>query len=530
MFLSPALTAGRLRECLKSKMTTKNLILNQMKKLQFLFIFMLSASALYAQDVSDAVRYSQSEIQGTARFRALSGAFGALGGDMSAISINPAGSAVFTQSHAAFSLSNLSSKNSTRYFNGLTNTKESDFDINQGGASFVFANNNPNSQWRKFTFGVAYDKTNDYDNTWNAVGTNTNGQSIDFYFLNYADGVRLGDISLIGNESIGAAYQDIGNVFGFGHQQAFLGYQGFILEPDVDDDANTSYTSNLADGNFNHDYYYAATGLNGKIAFNMAAQYGDNLYLGLNLNSHFINYSRTNSLIESNSNNNSLINNIRFDNTLSTRGNGFSFQLGGILKLSSEFRMGLTYDSPTWYTIAEEATQYLSTNGDFGPKTINPQIVNVYPDYRLQTPGKITGSLAYVFGTKGLISFDYSHKDYSATKFKPAGDFSGLNNDVSNVLTGASTFRIGGEYKVQQFSFRGGYRFEESPYLDGRTVGDLNGYSLGLGYNFGNTRLDLTYDYFERDSDIPLYNVGLTDAANVLNKNSNVTLSLSFNI
>jgi len=505
-----------------------------MKKLQFLFIGLMSVTTIYAQDISDAVKYSQSEIQGTARFRALSGAFGALGGDMSAVSINPAGSAIFAQSHASFSLSNLSSKNDTQYFNGFTSTSESDFDINQGGASFVFANNNSNSQWKKFTIGVAYDKTNNYDDTWNAVGTNTNNQSIDFYFLNYADGVRLGDISLIGNESITDAYSDIGNVFGFGHQQAFLGYQSYILEPDADDDNNTSYTSNLANGNFDHDYYYTSTGMNGKIAFNMAAQYGDNLYLGLNLNSHFINYDRTTSLYENNSNNNSLVSSIEFNNTLSTSGSGFSFQLGGILKLTDEFRVGLTYDSSTWYTISEETTQYLATirddNGTNVTAVVNPQIVNIYPNYRIQTPAKITGSLAYVFGTQGLISFDYSVKDYSTTKFKPSGDFTGLNSDVSNVLTSASTYRVGGEYKIQQFSLRGGYRFEESPYENGFTVGDLNGYSFGLGYNFGNTKLDLTYDYFERDSETPLYNVGLTDTANILNKNSNVTLSLSFNI
>ena len=505
-----------------------------MKKLQFLFIGLMSMTTIYAQDISDAVRYSQSEIQGTARFRALSGAFGALGGDMSAVSINPAGSAIFAQSHASFSLSNLSSKNDTQYFNGFTSISESDFDINQGGASFVFANNNSSSPWRKFTIGVAYDKTNNYDDTWNAVGTNTNNQSIDFYFLNYADGVRLGDISLIGNESITDAYSDIGNVFGFAHQQAFLGYQSYILEPDADDDNNTSYTSNLANGNFDHDYYYTSTGMNGKIAFNMAAQYGDNLYLGLNLNSHFINYDRTTSLFENNSNNNSLVSSIEFNNTLSTTGSGFSFQLGGILKLTNEFRLGLTYDSPTWYTISEETTQYLATirddNGANVTAVVNPQIVNIYPNYRIQTPAKITGSLAYVFGTQGLISFDYSVKDYSATQFKPTGDFTGLNSDVANVLTSASTYRIGGEYKIQQFSLRGGYRFEESPYANGFTVGDLNGYSLGLGYSFGNTKLDLTYDYFERESDIPLYNVGLTNTANILNKNSNVTLSLSFNI
>ena len=53
----------------------------------------------YGQDLTDALRYSTGETQGTARFKSMSGAFGALGGDMSAVSINPAGSAIFNLSH-----------------------------------------------------------------------------------------------------------------------------------------------------------------------------------------------------------------------------------------------------------------------------------------------------------------------------------------------------------------------------------------------------------------------------------------------
>ena len=507
-----------------------------MKNLNLLCIGVLAVCSLNAQDVSDALLFSQSEIQGTARFRALSGAFGALGGDMSAVSINPASSAVFSQSHASFTLSNVGTSNDTQYFNGFTTSNTSDFDINQGGAAFVFESRN-NSPWRKFSIGIAYDRTNNYDDTWNARGTNTNNQSIDFYFLNYANGKRLDEISTLPGESIADAYTDIGNVYGFAHQQAFLGFESFILEADdINNDANTTYSSNLADGNFNHNYSLASTGYNGKISFNLAAQYEDNLYLGLNLNSHFINYEKSTLLFENNSNNASLVNSIEFENNLSTTGNGFSFQLGGIIKLSPEFRLGVAFDSPTWYTIAEETTQYLSTvHNYFGPtetQVINPQIVNVYPEYRLQTPSKITGSLAYIFGTQGLISFDYSRKDYSKTKFKPESDgfFSDQNIIMSNILTDASTYRLGGEYKIKQLSLRGGYRFEESPYIDGVTVGDLTGYSLGIGYNFGNTKLDVTYDQASRTNETPLYNVGLTDAAIIDRVNSNVTLSLSFNI
>lgn len=499
---------------------------------------MLSMTTIYAQDISDALRYSQSEIQGTARFRALSGAFGALGGDMSAVSLNPAGSAVFAQSHVSLTVSNLETDNNTQYFNGLVKSNASNFDINQGGAAFVFASNN-GSPWRKFTFAIAYDRTDNHNDNWIARGLNTNddGQfsnSVASYFYDYADGIRLGDIVLLDGETVEDAYANIGSDLGFITQQAFLGYWSYILDPldDADDD-NTEYISNVEPGNFTHDYSYFQTGYNGKVAFNFAAQYEDNLYLGINLNSHFIDYQKSTSLFETNANG-GLITTIDFGNTLLTRGNGFSFQLGGIMKLSPEFRVGLTYDSPTWYSIDEETTQFLDTSELFeqNENAIGLQTINVYPRYRLQTPSRISGSLAYVFSKQGLISFDYSRKDYSKTKFKPESDvfFSDQNEVMSNVFTSAATYRLGGEYKVKKWSLRGGYRFEESPYADGVTVGDLNGFSLGLGFNFGNTKLDLTYDQSERSFETPLYNVGLIDTASINRKNSNITLSLNFNI
>ena len=491
---------------------------------------------MYGQNITDALRYSQDEIQGTARFRALSGAFGALGGDMSAVSLNPAGSAVFSSSHVSFTVSNLDTKNDTQYFNGSNSSTESNFDLNQGGAVLVFANHNANSPWKKFTLGIAYDKTRNFDDDWFSSGLNTDddGQfsnSVASYFYDYANGLRLDEISAFPNETISEAYSDIGSVYGFAHQQAFLGYESYILEPETNDDANTSYTANVANGDFLHNYSYTSTGYNGKIAFNAAFQYEDNLYLGINLNSHFINFDRTTLLKEDNSNGGA-IEYIDFGNTLSTTGNGFSFQLGGIMKLSPEFRVGVVYDSPTWFTISEETTQYVDTNLN---DPIDPQILNVYPDYKLETPGKLTGSLAYIFGKEGFISFDYSIKDYSKTKFRPTNDpdFVAQNNIISSELTNASTYRIGGEYRVNQFSFRGGYRFEESPYKNGKTIGDLNGYSLGVGYDFGNIRFDVTYDQHQRTSEYELYHLespSVSPTTSVDSKNSNVTLTLSFNI
>ncbi len=511
-----------------------------MKKLHLLYIGLLSIGSIYGQDISDAVRYSQSEIQGTARFRALSGAFGALGGDMSAVSANPAGSAVFNQSHMSFTGSNVDAKNNTNYFSNTVNSSTSNFNINQGGAVFVFANNNNATPWQKFTFGIAYENTNNYHNNWFANGLNTNddgnlSNSISSYFFDFANNpqvpVKLQEISLLPGETKNDAYIDIIDVFGLTHQQAFLGFQSFILDAATNDDDNTEYTSNVNSGNFSHNYAYLETGYNGKISFNFASQYKDNLYLGINLNSHFIDYQRSIEFSETNSNGGT-ITNIDFDNKIATTGNGFSFQLGGIMKITPQFRAGVTYDSPTWYSIDDETTQFLDTNilVEEDENAIGNQAINIFPRYRLKTPSKITGSLAYIFSKKGLLSFDYSKKDYGNTKFRPNADFSNLNTGIGDVLANAATYRLGGEYKHKQFSFRGGYRFEESPYEDGITIGDLTGYSLGLGYNFGNTRLDLTYDTWEREDATPLFNIGLIDTATINRTNSNITLSLSFNI
>ena len=307
-----------------------------------------------------------------------------------------------------------------------------------------------------------------------------------------------------------------------------------MINPDSDTPENTSYNSAIAPGTFSQKYSLASTGLNGKFSFNFASAFKDFLYLGINLNAHFLNYDRATQLFETNSNSGSETNEVLFSNNLSTTGDGLSFQLGTIAKVTDNIRLGVSYESPTWLTIAEQSTQRLETFSDeFNEQVIvNPNVVNVYPDYRLKTPGKITGSLAVLFGTTGLISFDYSYKDFSNTELRPVEDpeFMFQNTQIADNLKAASTYRLGGEYRIQDWSLRGGYRFEESPYENETSVGDLNGYSLGLGYNFGNIKVDLAYDNSSRTDNPQLYQAGLTNTANIDRDFSSVILSLSFGL
>ncbi|PAM93368.1 transporter [Flavobacterium sp. IR1] len=501
-----------------------------MKKIIFLFITGLTFSASYSQDVSDAVRYAQDNLTGTARFRAMGGAFGAIGGDLSSLSVNPAGSAVFLNNQAGLTLSNQNIKNNSNYFGTPASDKENSFSLNQAGGVFVFHDYNPNNNWKKIAIGVNYEQTNNFDNSFRAFGTNPNN-SIDQYFLSFANGIPLNVIR--NNDFANLNYRE---------QQAYLGYKGYIVDPvDATDANNTQYTSAVpANGNYYHESDVYTRGYNSKASFNLATSYKDRLYIGANLNVHITDYRRTSSFYEDNDNPleaRETISSLRFNNELYTYGNGFSFQVGAIAKVTESFRLGLAYESNTWYELFDEVTQSLATTrqatgGSTINEFVNPKVVNVYDSYKLQTPGKTTFSAAYVFGKSGLISVDYAIKDYSNTKYKPTNDpgLRGVNNDLSNQLTSNGELRVGAEYKIKQLSLRGGYRFEGSPYKNGTTIGDLTSYSGGLGYNFGGTKVDLAYSYLERKSNPAFFSTGLTDGANFSSKLNNVSLTLLFEL
>lgn len=467
---------------------------------------LLCGTITYAQNITDAVRYSLEDANGTARYQGMSGAFGALGGDFSAMRINPAGSAVFLQSAAAVSFSVNDTENKTTFNSSQQNQIDTDVDLNQLGGVFVLNIDKENSAFNKITIGLNYDVSRNFSDQLQVRG-NSNS-SIANFFVAQAQGVPLELLNLQNGETISSLYSFLGQTEGTAAQNALLGYQSFIIDPvNPDNSNNTSYLSNVATGNVNQRYTKLSEGANSKFTVNVGTQVKDNFYFGVNLNSHTIDYRESTYAFESNSLAGSSVTRIGFENNLSVYGNGFSAQIGGIAKLQN-FRLGLSLDTPTWYEISEETSQSIETTrleGDAAINTfINPNIVNIYSDYRLRTPGKITGSAAYIFGKSGLLSVDYSYKDYSNVEFDSEFNdnnfFDAQNTVIENSLKGASTIKVGGEYRVQNFSFRAGGRYEESPYENEKTIGDLSGFSLGFGYNFGRYNFDISYARAQRDS------------------------------
>jgi len=146
------------------------------------------------------IRYSSENIQGTARFQGMGGAFGALGGDLSSLNINPAGSAVFNNSLATFSGSIYNRDNTNFYGNNTTLSESSDAEINQAGGVFVFNSTNADAPWSKMAIAFNYDVTESFDD--NIFATGRTNEGIDNYFLDFAQGLRLDEISALPGESL----------------------------------------------------------------------------------------------------------------------------------------------------------------------------------------------------------------------------------------------------------------------------------------------------------------------------------------
>jgi Uncharacterised protein family (UPF0164) len=510
-----------------------------MKKIIVLASVLFTAVTANSQEVPDALRYAQTNLQGTARFSALSGAFGALGGDFSALNVNPAGSAIFSNNQAGGTLSNSNTSNNSEYFGTNKKSKENSFDLNQAGGVFVFEDHSGKSDWKKFAIALNYENTNNFDNSYVNSGTNPNN-SIANYFLSYANPDPRSNQAVIPLNLVENGFYDDLN---FADQQAFLGYQGYVINPN--NTTNTSfYVANNPGGNYAQENSFVSTGYNGKLTFNGAASYKDKLLIGVNFNSHFSDYRQTTRFQESNNNSGTTgLRNLTFSNDLYTYGSGFSMNLGAIVKINKEIRAGLAWESPTWYTLNDELKQDLITTGFnyldsnkvpiIGLSDANPDsnVTIKYAPYKLQTPSKVTGSFAYVFGKKGLISIDYAIKDYSNTKFKDNDEGSiRINQTMTEILDKTEEVRIGAEYRFKQFSFRAGHRREQSPYKNNWTVGNLRGYSAGVGYNFGDTKLDISYNRSERTTNQGFFQQGFTDGAKIKSINNNISLTLLFEL
>ena len=121
----------------------------------FLIAVFTTYSVIYSQNINDALNYSSNSYQGTARFNSMSGAFGALGGDLSAIAINPASSAILNDGHFSLSFGSDNKSGKVSMLNTSNDFDKNNFTLNQIGGVINFENVDGDNKWKKISIGVS---------------------------------------------------------------------------------------------------------------------------------------------------------------------------------------------------------------------------------------------------------------------------------------------------------------------------------------------------------------------------------------
>ena len=155
--------------------------------------------------------------------------------------------------------------------------------------------------------------------------------------------------------------------------------------------------------------------------------------------------------------------------------------------------MGLAYHSPTnFYHMSESYNTTVSSFFDNGDNFVSHSPQGLF-DYKLTTPQRFIGSLAFIIGTRGFISGEYEAVDYSQSNYRSSfpGDFVDANNTIHAIYRSTGNLRIGAEYKLDNISLRGGYALYGSPYADKINDGARTSYTFGLGFRSDSFFLDL---------------------------------------
>lgn len=453
-----------------------------MKKLSVALasIFLVSCG-IFAQNVDDALRYSQLFYNGTARFMSMGGAFTALGGDMSSLSQNPAGLGVFRSSEISISPQLYHIKTSAD-FRGPTTDYLYNFNLGQAGIVSKLISSDKEKGLISLNFGYSFNKTNNLYSTTRIQGTSNTSSMAD----SWAD------------MSEGSSYKELKNAEG-------IAYDAWIIDTITGSNGRSfgtvfnNYGDNLSSLYGQHVRRLINNkGYTGEHALSIGGNVSNIFFFGATLGISRLNYTgHYEHLEKADYDMDSGFNNFTYTEHYENSGTGYSLKLGAIIKPVENLRVGFAFHSPTLYKIDEYYYDNISSRFD-GNEKYDVKNDPVRYRYALTTPFRALGGIAYQIRKSALLSADIEYVDYSTARFSETGDnfdYSEKNLAIRSTLKPAVNYRLGGEYRLNKVYFRGGYAKYGKVFEKGEENANMthDAISFGLGFREQNMYIDLGY-------------------------------------
>lgn len=458
-----------------------------MKKICITLIISLFALMAQAQNFEDIVRFSGTPNNGTARVSAMGGAFTALGGDISAITINPASVGVFRKSEVSFTpFVNIAKTKAS----GESPTKSS---FQLGDLGLVISLYSPSFDWKGVNFSFNYTNLNNFNRK--------TRQIVETSHTSFTDVLARQSGTLSSDELDGML--------------TGLAYDAYLINPYYNEQDSTlaGYYSIFGEGEpVAQVKDISESGYQGEYTLSVGTNFKDKLYLGMSIGIQTLNYKKSSVYTEAPPEQSlSEVDFYTFEEYYKMNGVGTNLKFGIIYRPIPQVRIGASIHTPTWYSFdyswstrfySQFITDYdVRTGRDQGAYDVPSYPYNI--DCDMRTPWRANVGLATILGQKAIISADYEFVKYPNARYQHGEDDYGYydydieNADIEAYLRPTHNFRAGAEYRFNSIaSLRAGYSFRDSPYHESHKANNrLQTVSAGVGLNFGSFYCDAAYSY-----------------------------------
>lgn len=461
-----------------------------MKKTVITILMAFFVISGYSQSAYSAMMLSENDYEGTARTAAMGNAFTALGGDLGAVSINPAATAVAKYSQVTLSpgISIISStaagvspyeNGDIPYFEKTMKSTRALFNLPNIGVAMTF-NTGRKTGVKSFSAAFVMNKTASYGQNVYAAGTNSTTSFI---------GQMAYEASVNGYPSSSLASD---NAFDIMPWKPVIGYKTGMIEPYEDIYVAATekvYNDKTAfmGGTVQQNYGRNISGNKYDYLLNFGLNISDFVYIGLNLGLTSANYSYSEYFTEKaidpsefeigyvdNDGNpipslTKYFDKMKYSSSYHYSGMGYFAKLGVIVTPIEGLRIGAAIQTPTAMSVNESweesgETEFTGANGG-KYSSESPYGEN---KWSFSSPFHANVGVAYTFNKVGLISLDYELSDYGSIKYRNSAYtdrdiLEDINDEIRNSYGVAHKVRVGGEFKpIPALALRAGYNLNVS--------------------------------------------------------------------
>ena len=478
---------------------------------------------------------------GTARSMAMAGAFTSLGGDVSAMGINPAGLGMYRSNEISFSPL-MGFNNASNSAAAWGENKQSRFAVSNLGAVLNLYESSDTGVV-SVSVGLGYNRVADFNYRY-GYSSQSGASLAPYRSIADAFSVMMGQSGLYPDASGGLAC-DFRDAYYWG---GILAYNNYLL--DVGEDSYGKFYTTAdrigANAGVGHTVGMESRGSIGEYDISFGVNVNNKLYLGFTWGIQSVNWKRQiyygedylytstpvyingGALAEPASW-------MDYNQYVKISGTGMNVKLGAIYRPFEALRLGVALHTPTFYTLDRSYQAYMAS--DLNPAGYTTDILEDLGQnsWDFWSPTRLMLGASYSFGRFAIVSVDYERDWYNGMRVSniPAGfDLSKdyYRREFKENFKGSNTLRLGAEIKpTAQLALRAGYgvaggalRNDESLYYNAPLTYKTTCLSAGVGYAFGATTIDLAYQRVENLQTAYMLYYAMDNAAGVFDTASPV--------